>query len=914
MKNRKKSPTNAATSVGRKTYNSNNTNKFALSELNYNKLRKEHGLSDATIKEAGLHTADAKELNKLLKRNDITSSGIVIPYGESLSRVRLDEPLKTAKGKPRKYFAPSGSLIELYIPKSVKSILNDSSVPLCITEGEFKALKLAQEGIYCLGLSGVWGFSRDKKLLPDFDNIVLKDRHITIILDSDAITETYGANQNVFTAGMRLAEELMKRGSMVYLGVLPKIDSLDKTGADDFIVARGVEAFKEWAGNLEPIENTNLLFLETLLSSIPTDIAREQLPFKIKPLIIELSELEDGVGEQYIGTRVKEYFSLTAKERDNLIKILRNAKKKAKAKKKQGNRDSERNYFIDDEGYTCRWTQKDSYPIPIRLANIEARIIKQKIEDDGLEEKCFYQISGKKKDVSLALIEVPASNFSSMNWLCKWGAGVITEPGYSSKDYLRHEIQVSSNPETEIVYTHTGWRKKDNAWIYLTASGAIGNEDVKVKLPKELERYTLPLKPINEKEAIKTSLEFIDIGKKSITIPLLSNIYLSSLTSLLKPMPNYVAYLYGPTGTFKTTIAIAGLSHFGEFDADKLSSFEDTANSLEKRAFILKDVLMLLDDFHPSSGYTDAQKKEGIAQRIIRASSNRTGRSRLNADSTEKGRYEPRGLLMITGEEMPSVQSTLARLLLIPIENGDIEKRRLTAFQQKSALLPNAMSSFIHWVRKNIVSIQKQFPTEFQELRQKAGQSETLHHLKLCEQVAFQQYSINLITDWAEQKKVMSEEKTNDLRDKAWEAFIENAQNLQIRLKSEDPVEQLQEILSTLLIQRKIILRESIKTEGRCRAIPKSKADAEFVGYYDNEYVYFIPTALWNSVQKFCKSEGRHFPVKNHTIYQMMREKDLLFTRSKENTTSKRIRGESRRFLIVKKEFVISDEKERGKI
>ncbi|MGB3363924.1 MAG: hypothetical protein WBB48_04025, partial [Thermodesulfobacteriota bacterium] len=142
----------------------------------------------------------------------------------------------------------------------------------------------------------------------------------------------------------------------------------------------------------------------------------------------------------------------------------------------------------------------------------------------------------------------------------------------------------------------------------------------------------------------------------------------------------------------------------------------------------------------------------------------------------------------------------------------------------------------------------------------------------------------------------------------------ENAQNLQIRLKSEGPVEQLQEILSTLLIQRKIILRESIKTEGRCRATPKSKADAEFVGYYDNEYVYFIPAALWNSVQKFCKSEGRHFPVKNHTIYQMMREKDLLFTRSKENTTSKRIRGESRRFLIVKKEFVISDEKERGKI
>ncbi|TFG93241.1 MAG: DUF927 domain-containing protein [Candidatus Atribacteria bacterium] len=639
-----------------------------------------------------------------------------------------------------------------------------------------------------------------------------------------------------------------------------------------------------------------------------------QLPFKIKPLIKELARLEDGIGENYLSTRVKEYFDLTAKERDNLIKVLKDVRKKAKDTKRHKNRESECSYFVDEEGYTCRLTQKEGYPIPVKLANIVARIGKQIIEDDGLDEKWFYQISGKKKDLSLPLIEVPASYFSSMNWLCKWGAGVIIEPGSSSKDFLRHEIQVNSCPSTEHVYTHTGWRKKDDTWIYLTASGAIGDEKIKVKLPKELERYALPLEPLNEKEAITASLEFIDIGKQSITIPLLSNVYLSSLTSLIKPMPNFVPYLYGPTGTFKTTIAFAGLSHFGEFEADKLSSFEDTANSLEKRAFILKDVLMLLDDFHPSSRYADAQIKEGIAQRIIRSSSNRTGRSRLNADSTEKGRYEPHGILMITGEEMPSVQSTLARVLLIPIGNGDIEKEKLTTSQQKSTLLPHAMSSFIHWVRNDIDNIQKQFPKEFQKLRQKAVQTETLDHLKLCEQVAFQQYAINLITDWAEQKNAMSKMEVNDLREKAWEVFIENAENLQVRLKLEDPVEQLQEIVMTLLFQGKIALKEKDTTASTMYANYLGDADSELLGYYDDEHVYFMPTALWNSVQKFCSSDGRHFPVKSNTLYRMMRDKGLLFTRGKENTTTERICGESRRLLVVKKEFVMSDEKERGDI
>ena len=66
MKNRIKNPTDAVTSAGLNKQTTNNTYKSALSERNCNKLRKEHGLSDATIKEAGLYTANAKELNKLI--------------------------------------------------------------------------------------------------------------------------------------------------------------------------------------------------------------------------------------------------------------------------------------------------------------------------------------------------------------------------------------------------------------------------------------------------------------------------------------------------------------------------------------------------------------------------------------------------------------------------------------------------------------------------------------------------------------------------------------------------------------------------------------------------------------------------------------------------------------------------------
>lgn len=170
---------------------SNTGSESRLLEQHFEKLMVEHGLTKPTIIDAGLYTATPKVLNKLLKRGDITSSGIVIPYSVDFCRARLDIPLKYENGRTAKYLSPSGSQNRLYIPKAVRLILTDSSVSLYITEGEFKALKLTQEGFPCIGLAGIWCYSRDKGLLPDFDNVELKNRKVFIILDSDAREKTY---------------------------------------------------------------------------------------------------------------------------------------------------------------------------------------------------------------------------------------------------------------------------------------------------------------------------------------------------------------------------------------------------------------------------------------------------------------------------------------------------------------------------------------------------------------------------------------------------------------------------------------------------------------------------------------------------------------------------------------------------
>ncbi len=159
----------------------------------FEKLTTEHGLNATTINEAGLFSATLAKLDQILGRNDIFCDGIVIPYDgcDGYARARLDVPIVLKNGKKAKYLSPTGSENRLYIPKPVRPLLKDPSTPIYITEGEFKALKLAQEGFPCIGIPGVWGFSRDKKLLPDFNEIEFKGRKVTVILDSDARRKSY---------------------------------------------------------------------------------------------------------------------------------------------------------------------------------------------------------------------------------------------------------------------------------------------------------------------------------------------------------------------------------------------------------------------------------------------------------------------------------------------------------------------------------------------------------------------------------------------------------------------------------------------------------------------------------------------------------------------------------------------------
>ncbi|OGI25393.1 MAG: hypothetical protein A2287_09440 [Candidatus Melainabacteria bacterium RIFOXYA12_FULL_32_12] len=159
--------------------------------------------------------------------------------------IRFYSPPVDENGKEEnKYKRPAGLTSRIFRPlDSTPDLLQDSSKPLIITEGEKKAIKAVQEGFDCIAISGVWcwrGKTQDG-LIPDMHKINWQDRSVYLCFDNDVVVKP-----QVKQALDALAEQLYKFGAIVRIINLPRYNEVNKKlGLDDYLIEYSVEDFKE---------------------------------------------------------------------------------------------------------------------------------------------------------------------------------------------------------------------------------------------------------------------------------------------------------------------------------------------------------------------------------------------------------------------------------------------------------------------------------------------------------------------------------------------------------------------------------------------------------------------------------------------------------------------------------------------
>ena len=244
---------------------------------------KKSGLSDDTIREAGIKPVPPDQFNKKLGFNmDGLVSMYEIPFDEEYSRFKAfyedGKAFNKDGSKKPKYMTKKDSYNRLYIPSKVTTILGDVSIPIDITEGEKKALKACQEGLYCVGITGLWNWKvkDENRLIQDFDRIALEGRTVYLVPDNDwQKPDRKGERKNLKQAVNELAYLLIDRGAKVYWRELPQGE--DKVGLDDYLCNHSVEELEEL-----PVHEIRKLTLDEMIEDATPDIAPDDLQNIIK--------------------------------------------------------------------------------------------------------------------------------------------------------------------------------------------------------------------------------------------------------------------------------------------------------------------------------------------------------------------------------------------------------------------------------------------------------------------------------------------------------------------------------------------------------------------------------------------------------------------------------------------------------
>jgi hypothetical protein len=596
-----------------------------LSGLDYIIIQdlKKSGLSLETVVSAGLtkFEGNSDDLKMLLGFCTIDKQSILqacsllkIPYfrkGETTDycRVRLYPALNDIK-----YLSPKFSVPIPYILPAVFSIKDKKNKEIWVTEGEKKALRLIQDGEYCIGLSGVWNFRagkdtddtpQNKELWDDIRDFVTNGRTFYIAYDADFIK-----NPDVRKALFSLSITLQN------MGVIVKIATWDYSkgkGIDDYLVDGGdLVEIKQNALLLLSFIEKNKEYINDVLTSIKT---------------IKLNDI------------LKQQLQQTAKKCGILKKIF----------------DS---YLYRPELPKVTDMVTDDYTIPAPYRCIENMlcIVHNKVLKDGnieetYEEICpfFYIINTIKATDSVELtlkfndktVVTDASGLGDTKKLSEQlNNSHVFITGRDAKDvadYIVNFLRVNKDIPQISYVSETGWND-DNSLFY--APTTYSPETVKYSDALQNE---IAIKGSKDKQV--ELLREIFSNHTGAAITCLAG--LSAPIFKLLGIDNIVFYSYGQSGVGKTLSDLIMMSLFGNpFLLKKM--LNTTSNGAEIAISNYKDMPVLMDETA-----TAAKKKEEINNIIINliySFSGGVGKTRAQRNLTLRKMFRFRGSLFLSSE------------------------------------------------------------------------------------------------------------------------------------------------------------------------------------------------------------------------------------------------------------------------
>lgn len=254
-------------------------------------------------------------------------------------------------------------------------------------------------------------------------------------------------------------------------------------------------------------------------------------------------------------------------------------------------------------------------------------------------------------------------------------------------------------------------------------------DTVHVEVIQQLRDYH-PLPPSSRKDAqtaMTWTLELLKLGDPHVTYIAIASIFVGVLRN-----PRFAVFLQGETGSMKTAFALLILSFFvPDPQESHCASFKSTENALRARFSHTSNVPVIVDDYIELPGRVKVGEEAKKAENLVRSVVNGTGKDRSRGDGSLREAESPRGLAIITGEQLPTgLQSLRQRLISLPVDTKTFAKaldgprpNRLDQFQAVAAsgVFAQAMGGFIAWAAGQFELLREYLDDPQHELSEEGG-------------------------------------------------------------------------------------------------------------------------------------------------------------------------------------------------
>ena len=537
------------------------------------------------------------------------------------------------------------------------------------------------------------------------------------------------------------------------------------------------------------------------------------------------------------------------------------------------------------------------------------------IRDDGVTQTLHFVLDGwNAAGQRLKRVTVSAADLDAMNWVTgQWGFSASLAPGSTTKGKVAWAIkkvgQMTAKQVTE--YSHTGWRKIGGKYAFLYHGGAVGMEGVTVNLgDNALKNYRLDgsgaegFDRIGFREAAEISLRVQKVMKEEIGTALLGTMYLAPLREFLQltdVVPAFALFMYGKTGTHKSTAAALALSHFGNFHAkNPPASFSSTGNQIRTEAFLAKDVPLLVDDYHPTTSMQEKRQMAAIAQQLSRAFGDGSDRGRLNADRTIAASRPPRSVAVITGEDLPAIgASGLARFFILDIDEGDIPVgAEMTEMQElaRKGYLQRAMRGYILWLSEQTAELPERLHDLFIRYRERVRKEGGAQHDRAPETIACILIGYTMMANYFRDVGLIDTEEAARMTVAAMRRLMDAASAQAKSMESEKPTRIFLEMTGEMLSSHAAMLKDLTAEKPR-----DPFPNEHMIGYMDRNYYYLLPNAAFGMVSRMCREQGVEFPVSLKALYKHLKTDGVLQISGDSNSVAKamRIDGRVQRVLAI---------------